>query len=43
MAAILTAILELKRIGLSTKICFGQIGFLYPQNMGVYTKITTLG
>ena len=43
MAAILTAILELKRIGLSAKICFGQIGFLDPhQNMGVDTKITTL-
>ena len=42
MAAILTAILELKRIGLSAKICFGQIGSLTPPNKGVDTKITTL-
>ena len=42
LAAILTAILELKRIGLSAKLCFGQIGFLDPQNMCVDTKITTL-
>ena len=42
LAAILTAILELKRIRLSTKICFGQIGFFDPQNIGVDTKITTL-
>ena len=42
VVAILIAILELKRIKLSAKICFGQIGFLDPKNIGVDTKITTL-
>ena len=43
MAVISAAILELQRIRLSNKICFGQSGFFDPQNMGVVdTKNTTL-
>ena len=42
LTPISTALLELQLIRLSNKTCFGQIGFLDPQNMDVDTKITTL-
>ena len=39
---ILAAILDLKLIWSLSKICFGQSGFIDPQNIGVDTKIITL-
>ena len=42
LTPITAVILEFQLIRLSNKICFGQIGFLDPQNMGVDTKITIL-
>ena len=39
---ILAAILDLKLIWSLSKICFDQIGFLGPKNIGVDTKIITL-